>query len=65
MWARKYKDYPPDTDLKKEQVESNSGIVGCEMHELFGWGSAYDEPHSTGKKGFFRTLLIPTEQDEH
>lgn len=36
MWPKKYKDYPEDTPLKKEQINSGKGIT--EMHELNGWG---------------------------
>lgn len=39
MWFKEYRDYPIDRPLIKEKVESNKGIIGCEMHELNGWGS--------------------------
>jgi hypothetical protein len=39
MWFKHYRDYPIDRPLIKEQVEPNHGIVGCEMHDLNGWGS--------------------------
>jgi len=45
MWYRYFKDYPPDSPLIKEQVSPGHGIIGCEMHELNGWGSTY---HSLG-----------------
>lgn len=38
MWHKEYQDYPPDTPLIKYPVESGHGIVGCEMHEINGWG---------------------------
>ncbi len=41
MWPKRYKDYPEDKPLKKEQVGSGKGIVGCEMHDLNGWGESY------------------------
>lgn len=41
MWNRKYKDYPKDTQMLKEKVESGKGITGCEMHEVYGWGEAF------------------------
>ncbi len=41
MYPKNYKDYPQDTQLKQQQVESGKGIIGCEMHELNGWGSSY------------------------
>lgn len=44
MWARKYKDYPTDSSLVKQEVEPGKGIIGCEMHGYFGWGEAY-HPH--------------------
>ena len=43
MWPKKYKDYPKDCPLKKEQVVSGKGIIGCEMHEKMGWGELTDE----------------------
>jgi hypothetical protein len=58
MWAREFKDYPTDSMLKKEQVESGHGIVGCEMHEIFGWGQTYHIPPKKEKRGLFRTLLV-------
>lgn len=39
MWFKHYRDYPIDRPLIKEQVEPSHGIVGCEMHDLNGWGS--------------------------
>lgn len=39
MWFRQYCDYPIDRPLIKEQVESGHGIIGCEMHDLNGWGT--------------------------
>lgn len=41
MWQKSYRDYPKDKSLKKEQVQSGKGLVGCEMHELNGWGESY------------------------
>jgi hypothetical protein len=38
MWPKSYKDYPIDTPLIKQQVRPGKGIIGCEMHELNGWG---------------------------
>lgn len=56
MWPKVYKDYPPDTDLKHEQIESNKGIVGCEMHELNGWGDSLHRPLEKKEKGFIMRL---------
>ena len=39
MWFKEYRDYPIDRPLIKEQVEPGEGIIGCEMHDLNGWGS--------------------------
>lgn len=41
MWPKKYKDYPEDLPLTQNQVEPGKGIIGCEMHDLNGWGEAY------------------------
>lgn len=41
MWPKFFKDYPVDKPLKKQCIESGKGIIGCEMHELNGWGSTY------------------------
>lgn len=38
MWRNTYKDYRLDEEWLKEKVEPGKGIVGCEMHELNGWG---------------------------
>ncbi len=38
MWYRFFKDYPPDSPLIQEQVSPSHGIIGCEMHEINGWG---------------------------
>jgi hypothetical protein len=38
MWFKEYRDYPIDRTLIKEQVEPGKGIIGCEMHEVNGWG---------------------------
>lgn len=57
MWWREFKDYPPDTPLVKEQVESNHGIVGCEMHELNGWGNTLQQPQKK-KRGILASLIL-------
>lgn len=41
MWWREFKDYRPDDPLIKERVESGHGIIGCEMHDINGWGIKY------------------------
>ena len=62
MWPKNYKDKPPDTPLKKNRIESGKGIVGCEMHEINGWGTSYHLPKK--KKGFFRKLLSKLSKKE-
>ena len=56
MWPKSYKDYPKDETLKKEQVSSGKGIVGCEMHDLNGWGSSLHQPRPK-KRGLMYHLL--------
>ncbi len=41
MWQNLYSDYPQDTQTKNLHVEIGKGIVGCEMHEIAGWGEAH------------------------
>lgn len=41
MWFKHYRDYPHDKPIIKEQVEPGHGIIGCEMHDLYGWGTSY------------------------
>jgi hypothetical protein len=61
MWFKHYRDYPIDKPLIKERVEPSHGIIGCEMHELNGWGNEYHIPRKIWKKGlissFFARLL--------
>jgi hypothetical protein len=56
MWYREYRDYKPDEPLVKEKVGPGKGIVGCEMHEINGWGNSRHIPKKR-KKGLFGTLL--------
>lgn len=57
MWPKAYKDYPKDSQLKKEPLNVGKGIIGCEMHELMGWGEEY---HKQKKKprGFLGRLFL-------
>lgn len=55
MWFRQYRDYPIDRSFKKEKVESGHGIIGCEMHELNGWGTNLH--HVKPRKGLVHLLL--------
>jgi len=55
MWAKEYRDIPPDSPLIREPLEPGKGIIGCEMHEINGWGEAYHPP--SYKKTWLRRLL--------
>jgi len=57
MWFKEYRDYPIDKPLIKEQVESGKGIVGCEMHDLNGWGSDLHQMKRK-KKGIFGRMAV-------
>lgn len=57
MWHREFKDYPPDSPLIQQQVDTGHGIIGCEMHEPNGWGENYQHPVKKKKRGFFANLL--------
>jgi hypothetical protein len=56
MWPKAYKDYKKDEPLKKMHVEPSKGIIGCEMHDLNGWGNTlhqqrpYDLPKSPNEE---------------
>jgi hypothetical protein len=41
MWTKAYKDYQRDKSLIQQQVSSGKGIIGCEMHDLNGWGTSW------------------------
>lgn len=58
MWFREYKDYKTDKPLIKKQVEPSNGIIGCEMHDLNGWGNSYQWPKKKEKRGLLGSLLI-------
>ncbi|MBA3957839.1 MAG: hypothetical protein H0X51_05530 [Parachlamydiaceae bacterium] len=50
MWWRAYRDYKIDQPLIKYPVYPSHGIIGCEMHEINGWGSNYHIPaHGKGR----------------
>ena len=57
MWPKSYRDYPVDTQLIHYQVRPGHGIIGCEMHELNGWGNEIHIPKKKRKRGFFSSLL--------
>lgn len=56
MWHKEYRDYPPDTPLIKHQVSPSHGIIGCEMHDINGWGHEHHIPIKR-RKGLVATLL--------
>lgn len=56
MWWKEYKNTPPDTPLKKERIEPGKGIVGCEMHEINGWGLQVHRPEKS-RPGLFQQLF--------
>lgn len=56
MWPKSYKDYKQDDFLTKHPVEPGKGIVGCEMHEINGWGNSL-HMYKQKRKGFVRTML--------
>lgn len=57
MWPKNFKDYPNDTPLKHQKVESGKGIIGCEMHEQMGWGADHHIMAKPKKPGFIRKLF--------
>lgn len=57
MWPKKYKNYPKDEPLIKEQVEPGEGIIGCEMHDLNGWGNTLHIPKRR-KRGVIASLMV-------
>lgn len=56
MWFKEYRDYPIDKPLIKEQVESGEGIIGCEMHDLNGWGNELHQMKPR-KKGLLAKMI--------
>jgi hypothetical protein len=44
MWHKEYRDYETDQPLIKCQVYPEDGIIGCEMHDLNGWGNTIHKP---------------------
>ncbi len=57
MWPKEYRDYKMDEPLIKNQVQPSKGIIGCEMHDLNGWGNTLHIFAKKKKQGFWRTLL--------
>ncbi len=56
MWFKEYRDYKVDTPLIKEQIEPGRGIIGCEMHDLNGWGDEIHHHRKSGKS-FLREFI--------
>ncbi len=56
MWFKEYQDYPIDSPNIQEPVEPGKGIVGCEMHEVYGWGERIHTP-AKRNEGFIRRIL--------
>jgi hypothetical protein len=57
MWDCDYRDYKRDKSLIKQQVESGKGLIGCEMHDINGWGNTLHHPKKK-KRGFFGSMII-------
>lgn len=57
MYPKSFKDYPEDMPLKKERVESGKGIIGCEMHDINGWGNTLHEQSPKKRRGLLAALL--------
>lgn len=56
MWSKNYKNYPEDKPLIREQIEPGKGIIGCEMHDMNGWGNTI-HMRKPRKKGFVASIL--------
>jgi|EndMetStandDraft_7_1072992.scaffolds.fasta_scaffold2858884_1 hypothetical protein len=57
MWFKEYRDYKIDDPLVKDKVSPSHGIIGCEMHDLNGWGEEHHIPRKKRKKGLPSILL--------
>lgn len=56
MWHKEYRDYEVDKPLIKSQVSPGHGIIGCEMHDLNGWGNTIHIPIKKRRKGLSKFL---------
>lgn len=56
MWHKEYRDYSIDTPQIQEQVSSGQGIIGCEMHDINGWGTTIHIPKQK-KKGLWQKFI--------
>ena len=52
MWPKSYRDYKVDKPLKQKMIEPGKGIIGCEMHELNGWGNELHIKKKEIRKGW-------------
>lgn len=57
MWPKSYRDYKKDEPLIKYQVEPGHGIIGCEMHDLNGWGDNFHIPRKKKRKSLINFLF--------
>jgi hypothetical protein len=64
MWPKSYRDYKVDQSLIKYEVEPSHGIIGCEMHDLNGWGNSLHIHKKSKRKGLFRSLFSPSNNQE-
>lgn len=65
MWFKNYKDYPIDAPLLKESVESGKGIIGCEMHDLNGWGIEWHHSSPSQSSPLWRRLRAMWQGKSH
>lgn len=56
MWWKEYRDYPHDRPLKKMKIESGKGIIGCEMHEIHGYGESFHNTRVHKREGLLHSL---------
>lgn len=63
MWPKFYRDYKTDQALIKQKVEPSRGIIGCEMHDLNGWGNTLHIPKKQKRKGLFRTIFSKSKEE--
>ena len=57
MWFKSYRDYKIDKPLIQEQVSPDHGIIGCEMHDLNGWGNTIHIPPKKRKQAIIRFFI--------
>lgn len=58
MWFREFKDYKIDQAMVQYPVEPGHGIIGCEMHEVNGWGNTLHFSRKRKKHGFLAEILM-------